>query len=144
MTLHQLPKITPPTKKRVGRGKGSGKGKTAGRGMKGQKARSKIKRGFEGGQLKLIKRLPFVRGRGFKGPQRKPAIVNLGSFNKVPKDTSITHQYLKEQNLIIGGDKYGVKILAKGELKKQLKFSSKLQFSKKAKEKIIAAGGVIE
>lgn len=71
MKLSNLPKIKQNPKKRLGRGQGSGKGKTSGRGMKGQKARSKTQLGFEGGQLKLIKRLPFVRGVGFKGPYQK-------------------------------------------------------------------------
>jgi len=143
MALHQLPKITTKSKKRVGRGRGSGKGKTAGRGMKGQKARSKIKRGFEGGQLKLIKRLPFVRGRGFKGPQRRPAIVNLSQLKDLAAGTHITAEFLREHRLIVGDDKYGIKILAKGELKQPLVFSSKLIFSAQAKEKILKAKGKI-
>lgn len=71
MNLNYLPKIKSKPKKRIGRGQGSGKGKTAGRGLKGQKARNRTRLGFEGGQLKLIKRLPFVRGVGFKGPYKK-------------------------------------------------------------------------
>lgn len=71
MNLSQLPKIVHRSKKRIGRGHGSGKVKTAGRGSKGQKARGKIPAGFEGGQLPLIKRLPLLRGKG-KNISRKP------------------------------------------------------------------------
>lgn len=71
MSLSNLVKIKQKPQKRIGRGQGSGKGKTAGRGMKGQKARSQPKLGFEGGQLKLIKRLPYVRGVGFRKAHKR-------------------------------------------------------------------------
>ena len=78
MKLESLPKITQKRRKRLGRGFGSGKGKTAGRGTKGQKAREKVKFGFEGGQLPLTKRLPLRRGKGRNKPLKPaPLIVNL-------------------------------------------------------------------
>ena len=87
MKLDQLPKITTKKKKRLGRGYGSGKGgHTVGRGAKGQKARGKVKLGFEGGQLPLIKRLPLKRGKGkFKSFKKKPLVVNVRFLNLLPK-----------------------------------------------------------
>ena len=80
--LHQLSKITHPTAKRVGRGKGSGKGKNAGRGEAGQRARTHIRVGFEGGQARLMKRLPFLRGKSFRGTGKSAFAINLYDIEK--------------------------------------------------------------
>jgi len=105
MKLNNLPKIVLKKKKRVGRGYGSGKGgHTAGRGQKGQKSRNKVSILFEGTKMRksLIKRLPFLRGKGkFKSSQRKPITINLKYLNLLPSNTEVTlktlikHQKLK-------------------------------------------------
>lgn len=145
MELSKLSKTTTKSKKRVGRGYGSGRGKTAGRGTKGQKARGKVKLGFEGGQLPLIKRLPLQRGKGkFKSFKTKPLVVNVKLLNLLPKDevvdlkTLVKYKILKEDE----AKKFGVKILGDGELKKPLVV--KLPCSKGAIEKIEKAGGKVE
>lgn len=143
MSLHKLTKITTKKKKRVGRGLGSGKGKTSGRGMKGQKARGKIKAGFEGGQLPLAKRLPFVRGKGFKGPQRKPFILSLEKLNYFRAGSKITVERLQKEGLVPVDVSYGVKILSNGEIKKKLTLEG-IKVSKGTKEKIEAAGGSVQ
>ena len=82
MNLSTLPKITESSKKRLGRGYGSGKAKTSGRGTKGQRSKEKIKFGFEGGQLPLIKRLPMRRGKDrFKSLKNKPLVINIKYLN---------------------------------------------------------------
>src|SRR3989339_665015 len=118
MQLNQLPKTTETKKKRVGRGYGSGKSKTSGRGSKGQKARGKVRLGFEGGQLPFIRRLPYRRG--FKSLSQKPLILNISIFNFVEDDTEITEELLIKWNLLPVNWKYGVKILGDGKLKKKI------------------------
>ena len=111
---------------RVGRGIGSGKGKTAGRGQKGQKARSGVAiKGFEGGQMPLHMRLPK---RGFNNPFGKDfAEVNLGMIQKaidagkLDAKKDIDHEALKAAGLARGG-KHGVRLLGKGELKTKASF----------------------
>lgn len=142
MRLHNLPKITTKKAKRVGRGKGSGKGKMSGRGMKGQKARSKIKPWFEGGRLRLTQRFPFIRGRGFRGPQRKPVIVNIEKLNRFRGGSKVTVELLQKENLISQKIPYGVKILGRGELTKKLRVASDIKLSEGAKKKIEEAGGI--
>lgn len=146
--LNKLPKTTKKTKKRVGRGYGSGKGgHTIGRGAKGQKARSKVRLGFAGTKTRksLLKRLPLLRGKGKLKPQKpKPIIVNLKYLNLLPKDTKVTLENLAKHGIINQkeGKKYGVKILGEGELKKSLAIY--LPISKNAKKKIEKAGGKVE
>jgi large subunit ribosomal protein L15 len=147
MKLHDL-RPAPGSKKRrkrIGRGMGSGHGKTSGRGMKGQGARSGGGKGpyFEGGQLPLVRRLPFRRG--FTNIHRiayKP--VNLGRLQTKFGDTSqeVTPESLVEAGIIKRSDK-AVAILAEGELKTALTIKAH-RFSKSAKEKIEAAGGTVE
>lgn len=140
MRLHQLPRTTQTSKKRVGRGKGSGKGRYAGRGIKGQTKRSKIKRA----QLtKYIRQLPLLRGKGFKGPRRRPGVVNLDVLNRFRKGSTVTIEKLVEEGLASGKNRWGVKILNWGKLKKTLKFSSELQFSAGARQAVKEAGGEI-
>ncbi|OQX51473.1 50S ribosomal protein L15 [candidate division CPR3 bacterium 4484_211] len=140
MELHSLPKIVKKRAKRVGRGIGSGRGKTSGRGMKGQKARSKVKISFEGGQLKLTKRLPFVRGRGFKGRQRRPETLPIYKLNLFRAGSKITPEVLKEKGLVSGKSSFGIKILSVGRLEK--KFSVRgVYVSRGAREQIEKLGG---
>jgi len=91
MNLSNLPKITSKSKKRVGRGYGSGKGgHTSGRGQKGQKSRSKVPIWFEGGQLPLIRRTPFIKGKGrFKSIKPQPITINLTRLNNFKKDSTV-------------------------------------------------------
>lgn len=145
MDLHGLPKTTTRAKRRLGQGHGSGRVKTSGRGQKGQKARGKIKLSFEGGALPLIKRMPFLRGKGrnyaLKG---KPEIITLSMLNVFAKDAVVDVEALVKQNLVKATDaeKYGVKVLADGTIEKALKV--KLPTSRSAKEKIEKAGGSVE
>ncbi|NLK37332.1 MAG: 50S ribosomal protein L15 [Epulopiscium sp.] len=127
---------------RRGRGHGSGNGKTAGRGHKGQGARSGSggKTGFEGGQMPLYRRLPK---RGFKCRNSKEIIViNVDSLNVFDNDSIVDIDALKAVGLI-SNPKDGVKILGVGELDKKLTIKVH-QFSKTAVEKIEAAGGKAE
>ena len=144
MRLNNLPKITTSRIRRLGRGEGSGRGKTAGRGTKGQRARGKIRAGFEGGQLSLIKRLPLYRGRGRnKVYTKSPQLVNLKQLAALPKNTTVNISTLVKYILIDKEDalRYGVKILGDGELKQLLTVS--LPTSKAAKVKIEKAGGKV-
>ena len=131
------------SKKRIGRGQGSGNGKTAGRGHKGAKSRSgfKFKRGFEGGQMPLHRRVPK---RGFHNPFRvEYEVVNLDLLGaKFDAGAVVTPEALRELGLV-GGAARPVKILARGELGKALTIRAH-KFSGKAAEKIAAAGGHTE
>lgn len=144
MKLNELPKITKKPKKRLGRGAGSGRGKTAGRGTKGQKARGKVKLGFEGGQLPLIKRLPLKRGKGRnKSLKPGPIIVNVKYLNILPKNTEVDLETLIKARIVKEDEarSFGVKILGDGEL--LLPLTVKLPCSGGAKEKIEKAGGKV-
>ena len=131
------------TKKRVGRGEGSGSGVTAGRGHKGAKSRAgfKFKRGFEGGQMPLHRRIPK---RGFHNEFRKEyAVFNLDTLaERFEPDTVITPDLLREQGLIRSG-RQPIKVLARGDISKKLTVRAH-KFSGKAAEKIAAAGGAAE
>lgn len=140
MKLDKLPKLHgEDKKKRLGRGTGSGKGDhTVGRGHKGQKARGKVRIGFEGGQTPLHRRLP--KFGGFKNPREKDIIaISLESLNKFRKGSTVTEEKLKEEGIISRIPRRGVKILANGELEKELKLKG-LLVSKSAKKKIEEAG----
>jgi large subunit ribosomal protein L15 len=145
MSLSNLrpPKGMKHAKKRIGRGHGSGTGKTAGRGHKGAKSRSgfKFKRGFEGGQMPLHRRVPK---RGFHNPFRvEYEVVNLDTLGlKFDAGTVVTPALLEERGLVAGGD-CKVKILGRGEVGKALTVHAH-KFSGKAAEKIAAAGGLTE
>ena len=131
------------TRKRVGRGPGSGLGKTSGKGHKGQNARSGggVRPGFEGGQLPLFRRLPK---RGFSNAPFKTryAVINLSDLNKFEDGALITPELLKEMG-ILKNQLDGVKVLAKGSLEKKLTVKAN-KFSNKAKEEIEAKGGKAE
>ena len=126
---------------RRGRGHGSGNGKTAGKGHKGQKARSGAPRpGFEGGQLPLYRRLPK---RGFTNINSKEIVaINVGTLNAFDEGAGVTVEALVEKG-IIKNPKDGVKILGNGELTKKLEVKVNA-FSASAAEKIQAAGGKAE
>ena len=131
------------SKKRIGRGHGSGQGAQAGRGHKGAQSRSgyKFKRGFEGGQMPLHRRVPK---RGFHNPFRiEYAVVNLDTLGeRFDKGTVVTLELLQEKGLV-SGSAQRVKILARGEIGKGLTVRAH-KFSGKAAEKIAAAGGSAE
>jgi len=145
MNLHDLPKLKGVNrkKKRIGRGYGSGKGgHTSTRGMKGQKARNKVRIGFEGGQNPLYKSLP--QARGFK-PLNKVAttVVNVRDLERKFKvGDEITKDSLRAAGLIGAKDEI-VKVLATGECKKKFVIKG-IRVSKSAKEKIEAAGGEVK
>lgn len=129
-------------RKRIGRGPGSGAGKTAGKGHKGQNARSGggVKPGFEGGQMPLQRRLPK---RGFTSLNKKVyALVNLRDLDAFDAGAVVDIEALGNAGLI-SGVKDGVKILADGEISKALTVQAH-KFSKSAAEKIVAAGGKAE
>jgi large subunit ribosomal protein L15 len=136
------PKGAKHSKKRVGRGQGSGQGVQAGRGHKGAKSRSgwKMKRGFEGGQMPLHRRVPK---RGFHNPFREAyEVVNLESLEqRFDAGADVTPDVLRERGIVTRAGK--VKILARGEISKALTVRAH-KFSGKAAEKIAAAGGTAE
>jgi large subunit ribosomal protein L15 len=144
MSLSNLrpPKGAKQSKKRVGRGQGSGNGKTAGRGHKGAKSRSgfKHKRGFEGGQMPLHRRVPK---RGFYNPFREEfEVVNLDTLaERFDAGADITPELMRERGLV--GRDAQVKVLARGDVSKALTIRAH-KFSGKAAEKIAAAGGKAE
>ena len=144
MKLHELAPVPGSVKKsfRVGRGIGSGNGKTSGKGHKGQKARSGYSRSFafEGGQMPLARRLPK---RGFTNIFAKPyTTVNLSAFDVFEEGTSVGLDELLEAG-IVRKCRYGLKVLANGELTKKLTIVAD-SFSEAAKAKIEAAGGKAE
>jgi large subunit ribosomal protein L15 len=144
MTLHTLkkPRRSTHEKKRVGRGQGSGLGKTAGRGGKGQKARSGNMHfeGFEGGQSPLQRRLPKF---GFKAPNRKEfAIVDLDNLDTFPTGATVDEASLRAKGFV-KGQWTGLKILGSGKLTKKLTVKAH-RFSGSAKEAITKVGGSVE
>ena len=144
MNLHELsPAAGSNTKAfRKGRGNGSGNGKTAGRGQKGQWARSGggVRVGFEGGQMPLTRRIPK---RGFNNIFAKPLeSVNVSVLEKFEDGAVVNAQALLEKG-ILSKCQYGVKILGNGQLSKKLTVQA-AAFSASAKEKIEAAGGKVE
>ena len=144
MKLHEL-KYTEGARrnsKRIGRGHGSGWGKTAGKGSKGQNARSGggVALGFEGGQTPIWRRLPK---RGFTNFTRKEfSIVNMELLNRFEDGTEVTPELLKQAGLV-RKELDGVKILGVGELEKKLTVKAN-KFSKSAVEAIEKAGGKVE
>ena len=144
MKLHELAPVAGSTQvgKRKGRGHGTGNGKTAGRGHKGQKARSggKIRRGFEGGQMPLARRVPK---RGFNNIFAKPlTAVKVSKLERFEDGAEVTAQVLLDAG-VISECKYGLKILGAGNITKKLTVKA-AAFSESAKEKIVQAGGKYE
>ena len=142
MQLGELrPAVEKKDRKRVGRGMGSGLGKTSGRGHKGQKARSGggVRRGFEGGQTPLYRRLPK---RGFTNIHAKNYTEVTLKMLSLSKATDVTAETLLEEG-IIGKINDGIVILATGKLDKKLNVKAN-RFTAKAKEAIEALGGKTE
>jgi large subunit ribosomal protein L15 len=138
----QAPRGSSEKRKRVGRGQGSGLGKTAGRGAKGQKARSGNMHfeGFEGGQMPLQRRLPKV---GFKNPFRKSFVaINVGALSRFAAGQTVDLAGLRQIGLL-RQELDGVKILGGGELNQALTVKAH-RFSASAKDKIEKAGGKAE
>ena len=132
------------SKKRLGRGIGSGLGKTSGKGHKGQNARSGggVRPGFEGGQNPLYRRIP---ARGFSNAKFKKvySVVNVSSLNNFEPNTVVDAVKLLESGILSKIEKDGIKILGNGELSVALKVVAN-KFTAQAKEKITAQGGSIE
>ena len=144
MELHELAPVMGSTQvaKRKGRGTGTGNGKTAGRGHKGQKARSggKVRVGFEGGQMPLARRIPK---RGFNNIFAKPlTAINVASLNAFEDGAVVDAAALMEKG-IIHDCKYSLKVLANGTLTKKVTVKA-AAFSEGAKAKIEEAGGKAE
>ena len=144
MELHELSPVLGSTQvgKRKGRGCGTGNGKTAGRGHKGQKARSggKVRVGFEGGQMPLARRVPK---RGFNNIFAKPlTAVNVAAFNAFEDGAVVDAEALIEKG-IIDNCKNGLKVIANGKVTKALTVKA-AAFSESAKAKIEEAGGKAE
>ncbi|GCE10357.1 50S ribosomal protein L15 [Tengunoibacter tsumagoiensis] len=134
--------------RRLGRGHGSGRGKTAGRGTKGQKARTggKVHRAFNGGQTRLSKRLPFLRGLGNNTEifQDDYTIINIVDLDLFEAGSQVTPASLIEQGLVTAVEGKGlIKVLGNGELDHALTVSAH-KFSTSARAKIEAAGGSVE
>ena len=144
MQAHQLrpPKGAKHARRRLGRGNASGRGTYSGRGLKGQKARAgrKPRRFFEGGQTRLVKRLP--RRRGFTNRFRTEySPVNLGDLERFDAGTEVTPQLLRERG-VLRSLRRPVKVLAGGTLTKALTVKAN-GFSMAAKERIESAGGKV-
>lgn len=143
MKLHELTPGQPSkNSKRVGRGNGSGNGKTAGKGHKGQKARSGggVRIGFEGGQMPIMRRIPK---RGFNNIfAKKFAIINVSDLNKFTDGTVVDAELLKAAGLI-KKEYDGVKVLGNGDITVKVTVKA-AKFSKSAVEKIEKAGGKTE
>ena len=143
MEMHNLgPAVKGKNRNRVGRGIGSGNGKTAGKGHKGQKARTggKIRRGFEGGQTPLYRRIPK---RGFNNVfSIEYATVNVSDLERFENGTIVNMELLLKEGLV-RREFAGLKVLGNGTLTKKLTVEAK-KFTASAKEKIEAVGGKIE
>lgn len=144
MDLNKLSKIKSTSAKRLGRGESSGKGKTSGKGNKGQKARGrgKIRLGFEGGQLPLIKRLPFRRGVGNQ-KAKKTLTITLDQLSVFETGSIVDKKSLIAKGLLKKTLKpYSIRVVAKGEITKPL--TIKVGFTKNAKVAIEKAKGKVE
>ena len=131
------------SKKRLGRGIGSGIGKTSGKGHKGQNARSGggVRPGFEGGQMPLIRQLPK---RGFTNNFRKVyTTINVSELERFEPNTVVTAEMLKSKGIISKIEPYGLKVLGNGTLTKALTVKAE-KFTQSAIDKICAAGGSVE
>lgn len=145
MQLHNLTKILTRSKKRLGRGLGSGKGKTSGKGQKGQKARGTVAIGFSGGGLPLYLKLPMLRGfgRGRRKVGSKTVVLDLNDLNSLKANTVVDIESLIKGGIVLEKQvrKYGLKVLSTGELNVPLEV--RLPVSKAAEEKILKAGGKV-
>lgn len=143
--LSQLPKITKKRKKRLGRGLGSNKGAKSGRGTtRHQKAREGIPLHFEGGQGRLVKKFPLLRGKGKNKPIRpKPLIIPLDKLNFFSANEKVTIASLIKRNIVDKkAQKLGVKIIKKGDLKTKITLVGILT-SASVRKLILKKGGKI-
>jgi large subunit ribosomal protein L15 len=145
--MAKLPKVVTKSKKRAGKGYGSGKGgHTSGRGQKGQKSRNKMGVLFEGIKMKksLIKRLPLKRGKGKFRAKEKPLVVSLELLNILPSGSRVTIESLVKNSIVDQKDaeEYGVKVLGNGEIKK--KVTVEVPISNSAAKKVEKAGGKVK
>lgn len=143
--LSNLPKINIEKKKRLGRGLGSGKGSKSGRGTtRHQKARESIPLHFEGGQGRIVKKFPLLRGKGKNNPIKKRAfIIDLEMLNKLTDNSTVNIATLVKENIVADGvENLSIKILANGQLKKKLIIE--LPVSKKVKEVVEKLGGQVK
>ncbi len=142
MNLHTLPKLVDKPKKRKGRGYGSGSGAKSGRGTtRHQKARENVPLHFEGGQNKITKKYPLLRGKGRNKSVREQAVtVNLAKLEQFAAHTRIDLAALLEAKIVsVDAVSRGVKILGRGSVSKALEIA--VPISKKAEEKILKIGG---
>lgn len=145
MKLHELPSIVANKNKRLGRGRGSGVGgHTVGRGQKGQKTRGKIPAWFEGGQLPLIRRTPFIKGKSrFQSLTARPVLISLTQLNSFSTDAVIDSELavktLKLNPKTVASS--GLKVVANGKLEKSVKV--KLPVSAAAKSAIESQKGEV-
>mgnify|MGYP001587142076 FL=1 len=142
MKLHHLRPAEGSKKRkiRVGRGESGRRGKTAGRGTKGLKARSKVRRGFEGGQMPLQRRMPKLRG--FRNPNRvEYTVINVERLSEFDAGSTVTADDLRAMGLVKHRGK--VKVLGEGDIDRALTIKAHA-FSLGAVEKIKAAGGSVE
>lgn len=147
MKLHDLKpnKGAHRDRNRVGRGTAAGQGKTAGRGMKGQNARSGggVPLYHQGGNLPLFRKLPFKRGQGMNVVNRvRYAEVNLDQLDEIKADTEITPEFLLKEGIVNDLD-LPIKILGRGDVSVALKIKTH-KISKSAQEKVESAGGSVE
>lgn len=144
VSLHSLPSIVQKSKKRLGRGLGSGAGAKSGRGTtRHQKARRKIPIHFEGGQNRAVKKYPLLRGKGRnKSVQVKPFALSLAKLSHLKENSLVNIELLLNEKIInMSTSRRGVKIVSTGEITVPLKIT--LPVTKKAKDKIEKAGGEI-
>lgn len=143
--LSNLPQVNIKKKKRLGRGLGSGKGSKSGRGTtRHQKARESVPLHFEGGQGRIVKKFPLLRGKGKNNSiNAKAFVINMEILNKLSDNSIVSRETLIKENIITNGkEKLPIKILANGQLKKKL--IVRLPVSKKVKEAVEKLGGTIE
>lgn len=141
LSFSRLPAVVAKGKKRIGRGHGSGKVKTGGRGTKGQRARGKIKAGFEGGQLPLIKRMPLLRGKGkLKSRKEKQIPVNILLLEKMPAGETITIESLRKYHIIDAGT-ISIKLVGKSLLSRP--YTVTVPCSSGAKASVEKSGGSV-
>lgn len=142
MKSREFQKLVKRSKKRLGRGHGSGKVKTSGRGTKGQRSRGKIPLGFEGGQLSIIKRLPLLRGKDRnKSRSTRVVPISLSTLNKLPEGTLVTLETLVKYHMI-NSTVSRVKVLGSGKL--TVKLDVAVPVSHSARAIIEKSGGTVK
>lgn len=141
MKIHQLPGLVGKSKRRVGRGHGSGRVKTSGRGTKGQKARGNMPMGFEGGQTPLVKRLPYLRGKGRNASQKRLVVaVDIAKLNSLPAKSVVDVSSLVAHHIV---DTATIKVKIIGNTKLSVALTVTVPTSKGAANAITSAGGSV-